>query len=150
MSREFPDRPYVGVGVIVFKGEDVLLVRRGKPPRVGEWSIPGGAQELGETVRETAIREVQEETGLEISIAGLVDVVDLIRPSDDPAEPGIRHHYTLVDLAAAWKAGEPVAGDDVTEAAWFPLAEIGELALWDETVRVIRLARERLALAEDK
>ena len=77
-------------------------------------------------------------------------MVDLIRPSDNPAQPGIRHHYTLVDLAATWQGGEPVAGDDVTEAAWFPLTEIGGLALWDETIRVIRLARERLVLAEDE
>ncbi len=141
MSREFPERPIVGVGVIVFKGADVLLVRRGKPPRAGEWSIPGGAQELGETVAEAAVREIREETGLEINVQGLVDVVDLIRPSDDPNRAGIRHHYTLVDLVATWSAGDPVAGDDVTEARWIPAEDVAELGLWAETVRVISLAR---------
>lgn len=144
MSREFPERPIVGVGVIVFKGTDVLLVRRGKPPRVGEWSIPGGAQELGETVAEAAIREIREETGIDIVVHGLVEVVDLIRPSDDPNRDGIRHHYTLIDLVAAWSDGVPVAGDDVTEACWMPVEGIGDLGLWSETVRVIGMARTLL------
>lgn len=144
MSREFPERPIVGVGVIVFKGTDVLLVRRGNPPRIGEWSIPGGAQELGETVTEAAIREIREETGIEINVKGLVDVVDLIRPSDDPNRAGIRHHYTLVDLVATWSTGDPVAGDDVTEACWMPAEDISGLGLWSETVRVIGMARTML------
>ncbi len=144
MSREFPERPIVGVGVIVFKGTDVLLVRRGKPPRVGEWSIPGGAQELGETVAEAAIREIREETGIGIEVHGLVEVVDLIRPSDDPNRDGIRHHYTLIDLVASWSDGVPVAGDDVTEACWMPVEDIGDLGLWSETVRVIGMARTLL------
>lgn len=144
MSRDFPERPIVGVGVIVFKGTDVLLVRRGKPPRLGEWSIPGGAQELGETIAEAAIREIREEAGIEIEVEGLVEVVDLIRPSDDPNRAGIRHHYTLVDLLAVWTAGVPVAGDDVTEACWMPVDGIGNLGLWSETVRVIGMARTLL------
>jgi ADP-ribose pyrophosphatase YjhB (NUDIX family) len=145
MSREFPDQPIVGVGVIVFRGDEVLLVRRGKPPRVGEWSIPGGAQELGETVAEAAVREIREETGLEIDIRGLVDVIDLIRPSDDPERPGVRHHYTLIDLVATWVSGDPVAGDDVTDARWMPVSRVDGLGLWTETVRVIEMARTMLA-----
>ena len=74
-SRAYPTRPFVGVGVVVLKGESVLLIRRGRPPRLGEWSLPGGAQQLGETVAEAAIREIREETGLEIAAPELLDVV---------------------------------------------------------------------------
>ncbi len=77
-AREYPDRPWVGVGVVVWRGDEILLVRRAKPPRVGEWSIPGGAQSLGETVFEAAIREVREETGIAIRPTGIITVVDSI------------------------------------------------------------------------
>ena len=76
MDRDYPDRPFVGVGAIVWKDGRVLLVRRGKSPRLGEWSIPGGAQRLGETIDQAVKREVKEETGLTVTIDGLVDVVD--------------------------------------------------------------------------
>ena len=78
MSREYPARPIVGVGVVVWHGERVLLVRRGKPPRVGHWSLPGGAQQLGETVAQAARREVMEEAGLEVALGDIVATVDLI------------------------------------------------------------------------
>ncbi|MEQ9198335.1 MAG: NUDIX hydrolase, partial [Rhodospirillales bacterium] len=130
----------------------VLLVRRGTPPRVGQWSIPGGGQELGETVAEAAVREVLEETGISITVKGLIDVVDLIRPSEDPDRTGIEFHYTLIDLAAVWLEGEPVAGDDVTEARWVPTNDLADYILWSETERIIRLAGDvisrKSALAE--
>ncbi len=125
--------PVVGVGVVVLKGDEVLLIRRGRPPKQGEWSIPGGRQEFGETVRETARREVLEETGITCVDPRLVDVVDLIRPDG-------QGHWTLVDFAADWVSGEPVAGDDAAEAKWVPLTEVGNLGLWTETVRIIRAA----------
>jgi 8-oxo-dGTP diphosphatase len=145
-----PQRPVVGVGVVVLKEDSVLLIQRGKPPRRGQWSIPGGKQELGETWREAAHREVMEETGLEIELVGLVDVVDAIgrhgddtAPSrtrtSDPARP-IAYHYTLVDAAAVWKAGEPVAASDAMHAEWIPLARLDDYILWDETVRIINAA----------
>ena len=105
MSREYPDRPMVGVGVVVWRGPELLLIQRGKPPRKGAWSLPGGMQELGETVRETAVREVREETGLEIDLTHLIDVVDTITRDEDGR---VRMQYTLVDFAAEWRAGEPV------------------------------------------
>jgi len=82
MTREYPDRPFVGIGVIVWCGGRVLLVRRARPPRQGQWSLPGGLQELGEGVLEAARREVREETGLDIDILGIADVVDLIERND--------------------------------------------------------------------
>ena len=139
-SRDYPSRPFVGVGVVVLRGEQVLLIRRGKPPRLGGWSLPGGAQEVGETVHEAARREVMEETGVDIEVLGLVDVVDSIRKDGDGR---VIQHYTLVDLCAAWRAGEPKAGGDAMAAAWMPLAEISTLGLWTETDRIIRMAATR-------
>ncbi len=140
MSREYPDRPLVGVGVVVFgAGGKVMLVRRGKPPRQGQWSLPGGAQKLGETVFEAAAREVREETGLDVEVLGLVDVVDSIRNDDDGR---VHYHYTLVDVFADARDGEPRAGGDAAAAAWFAPADIAKLELWSETRRVIELAAE--------
>jgi len=134
MIREYPKRPWVGVGVVVWRGDDVLLVKRGKPPRLGSWSLPGGAQHLGETAAEAALREVAEETSLAVDILGLIDVVDSIQRDDSGA---IRYHYTLVDFAAQWRAGEPIAGDDAAEALFIPAADLGQMALWSETHRII-------------
>lgn len=126
-------QPIVGVGVVVLKGDDVLLIRRGKPPKLGEWSIPGGRQEFGETVRDCGLREVREETGITAGNLRLLDVVDLVRPDG-------AGHWTLVDFAADWVAGEPVPGDDAADARWVKASEIGKLGLWSETVRIIRAA----------
>jgi ADP-ribose pyrophosphatase YjhB (NUDIX family) len=140
MSREYPPRPIVGVGVVVWKDDRVLLVRRGKPPRQGQWSLPGGAQRLGETLGETARREVQEETGLEVRLTGLVDALDSIERDGDG---GVRYHYTLVDFAAEWQEGTARAGGDAAEVGWFGLAELARLGLWSETLRVIEHAAAR-------
>ena len=135
--REYPDRPFCGVGVVCFKGDQVLLVKRAKPPIKWQWSIPGGGQELGETTRETALRELKEETNIDARLIGLVDVVDSVSHDNDEK---IQFHYTLVEFAAEWVAGEPVADDDVSDARWAPLSEIDTLGLWSETVRIIREA----------
>lgn len=132
--REYPPRPLVGVGAIVFRDATVLLIRRGKPPRDGEWSLPGGVQRLGETVFAAAKREVMEETGLTVEILGVVAVIDLIEPD---AVGAIRYHYTLIDVAAEWTAGEAIAGSDAAAVAWIPLAGVEALPMWSETKRVI-------------
>lgn len=134
--------PIVGVGVVVLKDGQVLLIRRGKPPRLGEWSLPGGKQELGETLHDTARREVLEETGIDCMIVSLLDAIDMIARDGDGA---IERHFTLIDYVADWVSGEPVAGDDAMEAAWVPLHEIDRLGLWSETLRVIRLAEAMTA-----
>lgn len=138
-DRLYPDRPIVGVGVVVLRGDDVLLIRRAKPPVSDNWSIPGGAQEIGETVREAARREVAEETGIEIEIAGLIDVVDGITRDDGGRA---KFHYTLVDFAALWRSGEARAASDAAAARWAGLHEIAEIPLWDETRRIIARAAE--------
>lgn len=137
--RAYPDRPYVGVGIVVFRGDEVLLAQRGKPPNMGSWSIPGGAQELGETVHEAAARELREETGLEVDILGLVDVVDSIRRDDDG---DVAFHFTLVDMVAEWRAGEAIAGDDVPAVKWVKFEHIDQYDLRASTARVIRQAHE--------
>lgn len=141
-AREYPDRPWIGVGAIVFKGDHVLLIRRGKPPNQGKWSLPGGAQEIGETVYQTAVREVLEETGLVIAVTRLVTVVDSIHRDDDGR---VQYHYTLIDVSAEWVSGDPVCGDDADEACWVTVEEAAGLVSWVETARVIRMAAAQRA-----
>ncbi len=140
-ARAYPERPLVGVGVVVWRGGQVLLVKRGRPPRRGEWGLPGGAQDLGETVRETAIREVLEETGLTVRTDRVITVVDSV--SRD-SKGRIEYHYTLVEIAAEYISGEARAADDVDAVRWVDLEDVNHLVSWEETRRVIReAARQR-------
>lgn len=143
MSREYPDRPIVGVGVVVCRDDKVLLIRRGRPPRLGQWSLPGGGQMLGETVEQAARREVLEETGLGLERLELLTVVDLIDPDPTGA---IRYHYTLVDFVAEASPGEARPGDDAAAVAWQTPDELNALGLWSETLRIVRMALGRLPL----
>jgi len=138
-DREYPTRPIVGIGIVVIKDDSVLLVRRGKPPNVGAWTLPGGAQELGETAEEAARRELLEETGLEVDTLHFAATVDNIR-RDEAGR--VRFHYTIIDFATRWVAGEPVAATDVTEAAWAKLGALDQYNLWSEAHRVIAIARK--------
>lgn len=115
----------------------MLLIRRGRPPKRDQWSLPGGAQKIGESVFEAARREVREETGIECDITGYVDVAEFI---DRDAAGRWRYHYTLIDVAGRWRAGEPAPAGDAAEAAWVALDDLEGLDLWDETLRVIRKA----------
>ncbi len=137
---DYPNRPLIGVGVIVFKEDRVLLIRRGKPPRAGQWSLPGGRQRLGETVRETAAREVREETGCEVEVTALLDVLDSLTRD---AAGEIQYHYTLVDFLAEWRGGEARAAGDAAEVAWADPDALEPYDLWSETLRLIALGRER-------
>lgn len=137
-DRTFPKRPIVGVGAIVLGPEGVLLIQRGKPPRVGTWSLPGGAQEVGETVFDAARREIQEETGVVVEVHGIVDVVDSITRN---ANGIVEYHYTLVDVfATASHSTTAVAGGDAAAVAWVPINELSRFSLWSETERVIHKA----------
>jgi ADP-ribose pyrophosphatase YjhB (NUDIX family) len=138
VNREYPDRPLVGIGVVVFRADKVLLIRRGKPPRLGQWSLPGGLQELGETVWQAAEREVREECGIAIAPLGIIDIVDAITPDDGGR---VRFHYTLVEVLAEWRSGEPVAGDDAMDVAWFDPGEVGKLGMWEQTTRIVAKGR---------
>ena len=127
--------PVPAVGIVCLRGEEVLLIRRGTPPRLGEWSLPGGRIEAGERAVDAALRELREETGVEAEITGLIDVVDGLFPE-------AARHYVLIDYAARWVSGEPVAGDDAMEARFVALDQIATLIDWSETRRIIRMAAE--------
>lgn len=136
-------RPTPAVGVVCIRGEEVLLIRRGTPPKLGEWSIPGGRIEPGEAAKVAALRELKEETSVEAELAGLLDVVDAV--FNNRAGDLITRHYVLIDYAARWQAGEPVAGDDAAEARFFHQSELGSLELWSETRKIIQKGFELLS-----
>lgn len=135
MSETAGQSPLAGAGAIVWRGDEVLLIKRAKAPLLGQWSIPGGRIEPGETARAAAVREVMEETGCAIEIVALCDVVDSIGPG---------FHAVLIDFTTRWLGGEPVAGDDAADARFVPFGEIASLGMWSETLRVIALSRAQL------
>ncbi len=141
MSREYPERPIVGIGVAVLRPDAVLLVRRGNPPNKGAWSLPGGAQELGETCEQAARRELREECGLVVGDLHFAAVVDIITPGL-AGRP--RYHYTVIDYAAAWQGDAAQAGSDITELAWVGFGDFDQYDLWSEARRVIGIARQTL------
>jgi len=127
--------PVVGVGAVIWNGQgEVVLIKRAKPPRLDEWSIPGGHLEWGESLKDAVVREVKEETGLTIDVIGLIDVVDSISRSDAGA---VVRHYVLIDFAARAVAGELCPGSDAHEARWVPYKQLAEFKLWSETRRII-------------
>jgi 8-oxo-dGTP diphosphatase len=135
--------PVPGAGVVCLRRGEVLLVKRGKPPMLGQWSLPGGKIAWGETASVAALRELREETGVEAEIVGLVDVVDgMFREGDV-----VVGHVLLVDYAARWVAGEPMAADDAADARFFALDEALAIVEWSETRRIIQAGAEIVARA---
>lgn len=133
----------MGIGAVILRPGAVLLVRRAKPPGMGQWSIPGGGQELGETAEAAARRELLEETGLLAGPMLLAGCVDSIHRA---ADGRVQFHYTILDFCAAWQGGEPVAGDDVSDARFFSFTEITQMGLWSETIRIVDASRRLLGL----
>ena len=141
MKREYPDSPLVGVGAIIVEGDRVVLVKRGHPPLAGEWSIPGGVLEVGETLREAAVREAMEETGLTVEPGELLGVFDrVLRDSDGRT----RYHYVLIDFLCRRISGEPHAAGDAEEAKWFTRDEARKLPLAKDTAEVIERGFEKM------
>lgn len=138
MSREYPPRPIVGIGIVVLRPGAVLVTRRGHPPNEGSWALPGGAQKLGETAEQAARRELREETGLEVGPMLLAGQVDSI--THDP-DGRIRYHYTIIDFAAAWTGGIALPGSDATAARWLRFSEIDSVLTWKEAQRIVSSAR---------
>ena len=141
MGREYPLRPIVGVGAIILRNSEVLVVRRGRPPRQGEWSVPGGALKLGETLEEGCRREVLEETGLSVEVLGRCAVLDRVTRD---AWSRVRYHYILIDFICRPAGGTLRAGGDISEAMWHPLESLHELQpMTPGTAQVILEAAER-------
>ena len=132
--RDYPDRPLVGAGAVIVRGNQVVLVRRGRPPLAGEWSIPGGVVKLGETLRQAAEREAREETGLEIEAGEVLEVFESITPD---AAGKTCYHYVIVDFLCGLKSGELRAGGDALEAKWCRAEELAEMRVSEPATKVI-------------
>jgi 8-oxo-dGTP diphosphatase len=140
MKREYPDRPIVGVGAVIIDRGRVLLVKRGSPPLLGEWSLPGGVVELGETLRAATEREALEETGLIVKADEVVEVLDRIIPGKDGAP---QYHYVLIDFLCSVLGGEMRAGGDAADARWADESELKKYKLERAALQVIRKAFSR-------
>ena len=123
------------MGAVVFKGDRVLLVRRGQPPAEDLWAIPGGSVELGETLQAAAEREIFEETGIQIRAAQPIYIFDVIERDETRH---IRFHYVIVDLAADYVSGELSAGDDAVEVRWISAEEINSLSVSSSTLELLK------------
>jgi 8-oxo-dGTP diphosphatase len=137
--REYPEAPIVGVGAVVLEGNRVLLVRRGQEPLKGEWSIPGGGLDLGETLESGVRREVVEETGLEVETRTIVEVLDKIVLD----ESGVRYHYVLIDFLCVAVGGTLKAASDAADARWVAREELNSHSIYrlaPVTVAVIEKA----------
>jgi 8-oxo-dGTP diphosphatase len=138
VRREFPEAPIVGVGAVVIDGTKVLLVRRANEPLKGEWSLPGGALEVGETLQQGVVREVLEETGVTVAPAGIVEILDRIVRDEESGR--VRYHYVLIDFVCRVTGGSPRMGSDADEVRWVDRAVLNEFAVAPVTVRVIEKA----------
>jgi 8-oxo-dGTP diphosphatase len=135
MQREFPETPLVGIGAVIIEDSRVVLVKRAHPPLQAEWSIPGGVLEVGELVREAAIREAREETGLTVEPGKLLGVYDRVLRD---AKKRVQYHYLLIDFLCRRVAGNLAAASDAAEVRWFTREELPELKLAEDTLDVIR------------
>jgi 8-oxo-dGTP diphosphatase len=152
MAREYPDRPVVGVGGVVIEDGQALLIRRGTEPLIGQWSIPGGTLELGESLQAGVARELLEETGLHVRVLDLIEVFDRIfiqeRPSENPGVAGAtgangprpRFHYVIVDYLCERISGQAQASSDVTDVAFAREDQLHEYHLTETATRVLRRA----------
>lgn len=134
MARDYPQAPVAAVGGIVLHEGAVLLIRRAYPPRQGEWSLPGGQLELGESLADGVRREVREETGLDVEVGAVVEVFDRVHRDDTGR---IRYHFVIVDFLCAPRGGELRAGDDAVDVRWVARAEVAALGVNAFTVAVI-------------
>ena len=135
MSTEYPDKPRLAVGGLVIRENKVLLVRRGKSPAFGEWAIPGGTVELGETLKQAVERELREETGITVRAGEICHTFEAVKRDD---EGRVRFHYVVIDLMADHVSGEPVPDSDVTEAAWLTSGDLTGRPVNPTTLELLR------------
>jgi len=147
MKREYPSRPIPAVAAVIFSGTKVLLVKRANPPSEGQWSLPGGAIQLGETWREALEREILEEAGIGIEVKSLVAVVDRIVRDK---QHRIRYHYIILDYWAEYASGSAQASSDAMDVRWLEIPDLEALGVSEDTVRVIKLAREMRRAANSR
>lgn len=141
MRKEYPERPVVGVGAIILEGGKILLEKRKSTPGEGKWAVPGGLIELGETVEQAVIREVKEETGLDVASPLLVDVVDYISLDEKGA---VKYHFIILDYLVAVKGGELKAASDAAELRWVPISEVERYDLTESFRRFFKQNRQKL------
>lgn len=134
MKREYPEVPFIGVGAVLIQDGRVLLIRRGQPPLLGEWSLPGGVLECGETLREAVIREAREETGLVVETGEMLGVYERVIRAENGR---VRYHYVLIDFLCRPASGDMKAGSDAAEVRWFAPEELAALNLPRDTQEVI-------------
>jgi 8-oxo-dGTP diphosphatase len=140
MNRQYPDQPLAGVGAIIFRGDEVLLIKRGSRPSLGKWSIPGGLVELGEGLDTAVRREVLEEVGLEVKVIDLVAALDRVIRDENGR---IEYHYILLDFLCEAAEGDPLAATDADECLFVPLKDLAGYDLTRGTETVIRRAYEK-------
>ena len=143
MAREYPEKPVVGVGGVVIENDRALLIRRGTEPLLGQWSIPGGTLEVGESLQAGVARELQEETGLEVRVTDLIEVFDRIFPACETGNRSVsrpRYHYVIVDYLCERISGEPRAGSDVTDVVYVKEQDLPHYELTETATRVLRTA----------
>jgi 8-oxo-dGTP diphosphatase len=151
MAREYPEKPVVGIGGVVIEDGRALLIRRGSEPLRGQWSIPGGTLELGESLQAGVARELLEETALEVRVLDLIEVFDRIFPAEESGkgdfERGPKFHYVIVDYLCERISGEARAGSDVTDVAY---AREDELVKYQLTPTATRVLRKAFVMARDR
>ncbi|MEM3378643.1 MAG: NUDIX hydrolase [Candidatus Bathyarchaeia archaeon] len=141
MKKEYPERPVVGVGAIIIKDGKILLEKRKSAPAKGEWSVPGGLVELGESIEQAVIREVKEETGLDVASPRLVDVIDHISLDEKGA---VKYHFVIIDYFVSVTGGELRAASDADDLKWVPLDEVEQYDLTESFRRFFRQNRQKL------
>jgi 8-oxo-dGTP diphosphatase len=141
LSRQYPKKPIVGVGAIILDKDRILLEKRKNSPSKGKWSVPGGLVDLGETTEEAVIREVKEETGLEVYDPRLVDVVSYISLGEKGA---VMYHYVIIDYLVTSKGGKPKAASDADDLKWVSFCEVEEYDLTDSFRRFFQRNRQKL------
>ncbi|MDP9128647.1 MAG: NUDIX hydrolase [Pseudomonadota bacterium] len=142
-GRRYQARPLVAIGIVIWRSDKVVLIRRSKPPRQGDWGLPGGVQEWGETIIEAAVREAREETSLDITPLGIITALDSLTRDDHGK---VEFHYTIIDVAAEATEGVARAQSDAHEIRWATMDEVEQLCGWPEVSRIVRLSALQRAL----
>ncbi len=139
MKREYPEHPVIGVGGVIFRDQSVLVVKRNQEPGKGQWSLPGGAVEVGETLNEALERELYEEVSIKIEVGGLVTLLDRIVHDQ---EKRVRFHYVIADYWGWMVSGEPRPASDISDARFVSLGQVQNVGIHPEVVETILMGND--------